>query len=345
MGRALTAAVPRPRRVMTPMRATLILLGAVLSPCSLGEASPSPQRVPAGDFTRWLTQHPLKPGTSLLLEPGDHTLSETLHLGPNATGLRLSGGTTVARGARITGGFAVPASAWSTSCAGKRPLGSEGGVCWSAHLPAGTWAPGADPPRQLWTGHGRTRRTRARHPNLWNRDASAVQASPYMIWSSPLTVDYGGAHCSAHGCLPPCQNHSVCDAAHEENKYGFRYNATTDGELMALLASENCSEAPAPGHGYCAGLEAVVYHGWTVSRSFVAGIFTPGHSVHLRNGADRPIGFWVRTVCRVSQNQLEMKQQLLSQTQKGTDCGATDSAVVAERARLRGRAALLPRKF
>jgi hypothetical protein len=65
-----------------------------------------------------------------------------------------------------------------------------------------------------------------------------------------------------------------------------------DGELMNRLSSSNCSGAPLPGQGYCAGLEAVVYHGWTVSRSIVSGIFTVGHSIHPRNPAERPIGYW-----------------------------------------------------
>ena len=117
-----------------------------------------------------------------------------------------------------------------------------------------------------------------------------------MYWAQPLETDFGGAHCSAHACKPPCRNQSACAAAAKRNRHGFRYNETVDGELMRLLSSGNCSQAPPPGQGeralQCAGLEAVVYHGWTVSRSFVSGIFTPGHAVHLRNGADRPIGFW-----------------------------------------------------
>ena len=121
---------------------------------------------------------------------------------------------------------------------------------------------------------------------------TAVAESPYMYWAQPLETDFGGAHCSAHACKPPCRNQSICDAAAKRNRHGFRYNESADGELMRLLSSGNCSHAPPPGQGYCDGLEAIVYHGWTVSRSFVSGIFTAGHAVHLRNGADRPIGFW-----------------------------------------------------
>jgi hypothetical protein len=119
---------------------------------------------------------------------------------------------------------------------------------------------------------------------------SAIEESPYLYWSSPLATSFGGAHCTAHSCKPPCMNVTACEAAVRENRYGFRYNETTDGELMAMLASANGCETK--GGGDCGGLEAVVYHGWTVSRSFVEFIFPAGHSVHLRNPADRPIGYW-----------------------------------------------------
>ncbi len=207
---------------------------------------------------------------------GDHALSETLRLGASATGLRVSAGSS--GGARLTGGYAVPPNAWHTE-----------GEIWRARLPPGTWSPGSDPPRQLWTGEGRHRRTRARHPNLWNHDVSAIEEQPYLYWSSPLATSFGGAHCSAHSCAHPCINPTACDAAVRENRYGFRYNQSTDGDLMAMLASANDCETQG---GDCGGLEAVVYHGWTVSRSFVSFVFPAGHSVHLRNPSDRPIGFW-----------------------------------------------------
>ncbi len=235
--------------------------------------------VPAGDLTEWLAEHPLQPNTTLVLAPGEHALSTTLRLGANATGLRMTG----EAGVRVTGGYTVPAGAWKIVRRGSIEV-------WSAQLPPGTWAAGDDPPRQLWTNNGR--RTRARHPNLWNRDVSALNESPYMYWMRPLVTDYGGLHCSVHSCKLPCRDKAVCEAAARTNRYGFRYNYTTDGELMDLLSSHNCSSAPLPGEGYCAGLQAIVYHGWTVSRSFVSGIFTAGHSIHLRNPADRPIGFW-----------------------------------------------------
>ena len=103
--------------------------------CS-GELPPPPatesvHRVPAGDLTSWLRQHPLQPNTTLLLEAGDHTLSETLQLGPSAAGLRMSGAQGAAAGARVTGGFAVPASAWST-------IDLRGARVLSARLPPGT---------------------------------------------------------------------------------------------------------------------------------------------------------------------------------------------------------------
>jgi hypothetical protein len=260
----------------------LTLLSSAVHAQLVAAGPPSSARaVPAGDLTSWLRQHPLQPGTTLFLEPGDHTLSQALYFGADSAGVNVSG----AAGARITGGFAVPGGAWETTFRGSlRVL--------SARLPPGTWAPGADPPRQLWTNNGQVRRTRARHPNLWNHAVTAVAESPYMYWAQPLETDFGGAHCSAHACKPPCCNQSICDAAAKRNRYGFRYNESADGELMRLLSSGNCSHAPPPGQGYCDGLEAIVYHGWTVSRSFVSGIFTAGHAVHLRNGADRPIGFW-----------------------------------------------------
>eukprot|EP01050_Picozoa_sp_SAG11_P031169 SAG11_NODE_9565_length_900_cov_1.026217_1_plen_235_part_10 len=233
---------------------------ALLSPAAMRvhlvtAAQPS-TLIPAGDLTSWLRQHPLQPGTTLFLEPGDHTLSETLHFGSDAAGLKVSG----AAGARITGGFAIPAGAWEMTFRGNLQV-------LSARLPPGTWAPGADPPRQLWTNNGQVRRTRARHPNLWNDAVTAVADSPYMYWAQPLETDFGGTHCNAHACKPPCRNQSICDAA-KKNRHGFRYNESADGELMHLLSSGNCSQAPPPGQGYCAGLEAIVYHGWTVSRSF-----------------------------------------------------------------------------
>ena len=82
-----------------------------------------PQRVPPGDLTQWLREHPLSPGTSLLLEPGDHTLSETLRLGPSAAGLHVRGG---GPGTRVSGGFAVPASAWQVD------MTQDGAQIWSA---------------------------------------------------------------------------------------------------------------------------------------------------------------------------------------------------------------------
>ena len=336
-----------------PLRLLVPLIG-----CSAALALAPPtrvvQHVPPGDFTRWLQMHaPLKPHTrsplappaaavrpcpqslslsaspsllhtslslvnslclcfaSLVLDAGDHLLSETLKLGASATGLRISADTA---GARLTGGYRVPSSAWNTQ-----------GSIWRASLPAGSWSAGSDPPRQLWTGGGRSRRTRARHPNLWNHDVTAVEEAPYLYWSSPLTNSFGGAHCTAHSCQPPCVNSTGCDAAVRENRYGFRYNQTADGELMAMLASADgcgaqggdcgahtCTHTHTHTHTHtrahtharahaahtltlrlsAGGLEAVVYHGWTVSRSFVASIFPAGHSVHLRNPADRPIGFW-----------------------------------------------------
>ena len=161
----------------------LLLLGSVGSTSSTssstantssaGGREPQEITVPAGDLTEFLRLHPLTPHSTLRLEVGDHTLSETLTLGAGATGLTLSG----SAGARVTGGYAVPASAWDHTQA-----------IWSAALPAGTWPAGADPPRQLWTGGGEQRRTRARHPDLWNRDCTAVEDSPYLFWSVPLAA-------------------------------------------------------------------------------------------------------------------------------------------------------------
>ena len=239
--------------------------------------------VPAGDLTAWLKAHPLRPHTTLRLAPGEHTLSETLVLGKSATGLTLLGGGS----ARISGGYTVPA-AWDTSA-----------KIWKAKLPAGTWSAGADPPRQLWVGRGGERRTRARHPNLWSAQMTQMSPSPYLFWSAPLEADYGGPHCSPHSCVGECHNQSACDKAAKDNRYGFRYNASTDSELLSKLASLNCSTSvpwpPDPEHPspqQCAGLEAIVYHGWTVSRHYISFIWPAGHAVHLRNPADRPIGFW-----------------------------------------------------
>jgi len=40
--------------------------------------------------------------------------------------------------------------------------------------------------------------------------------------------------------------------------------------MVKLAAESNCSLTAPMSEDYCNGLEAIVYHGWTVSRSFVS---------------------------------------------------------------------------
>jgi hypothetical protein len=107
-----------------------------------------------------------------------------------------------------------------------------------------------------------------------------------MYWKStlcPMTrAHYPGCalpkSCTGKGC-----DVAACSACIQKNRFGFRYDDGSDGDVMQAV---NASAASGE-------LQAVVYHGWTASRHHVANISSgPGHVVWLENGADRPIGYW-----------------------------------------------------
>lgn len=74
---------------------------------------------------------------------------------------------------------------------------------------------------------------------------------------------------------------TACNIFANKNKLGLRYNATIDQALMESVAAADSE-----------GLEAVVYHGWTVSRHYVSDVRTDSHALIFENPSDRPIGFW-----------------------------------------------------
>ena len=210
--------------------------------------------------------------STLLLEAGDHLLSAPCTLGAWASHVAVVG---APDGAVLSGGVAVDTFT---------PLRS-GSPILRAPLPPSLSA--GELPRQMFvSGGGRSRRPRARHPNLFERDGAMVRDFPYLYWAGELCAMGGipaqclkrcaGAGCSATAC--------ACLAT---NRGGFRFNASLDAGVWAQVAA---AAAAAGGAGSLP--EAVVYHGWTASRHYVDSVDLAGHAVHLRNPADRPIGFW-----------------------------------------------------
>ena len=237
--------------------------------------------------------------TTLMLAAGTHALRSTCNVTDPSPGLRIVGVNTsnittamgLGGGSVISGAYTVPRSLW------KEP-GDVDGVAaagiWTAALPPNTWPPGADPPQQLWidggaTGRGgvRARRIRARHPDLLAADGASVIEAPYMYWAAELCPmsQPAMAHCTDKGCHAPGCNSTFCAPCWELDRQGLRYNATADGALMARLAAAN------PGANGVGPLQAVVYHGWTASRHYVAFI-NP-----VRRGQFRAVSFVASAVC------------------------------------------------
>ena len=241
--------------------------------------------VPAGDTLERLLCNGgagrLAINTTLMLAAGTHVLRSTCNVTDPPPGLRIVGVNASAAtatmglggGSVISGAYTVPRSLWKELDVD----GGGGAGIWTAALPPNTWRPGADPPQQLWidggaTGRGgvRARRIRARHPDLLAADGASVIEAPYLYWAAELCpmAQPAMAHCSNKGCHVPGCNSTFCAPCWALNQHGLRYNATADGALMArLAAADPGANGSDPGAG---PLQAVVYHGWTASRHYVA---------------------------------------------------------------------------
>eukprot|EP00038_Savillea_parva_P013237 m.7724 g.7724 ORF g.7724 m.7724 type:complete len:775 (+) comp2472_c0_seq1:60-2384(+) len=229
---------------------------------------------------------PLPPDATLALASGVHQLGGALRLNRSHSGITLRGpdnGSAV-----VSGGVALGPSAW-------KPAANAPQGVWSAMLPDSMLAlvkAGQAMPRQLWVeapgaGPGNAqRRTRARHPNLYDTSTGTVlEQFPYMYWASPLyscklsPACGRGKSCTAKGC-----NTTQCQQCTQSNKMGLRYDATQDGDFFTNLARSPTAIST---------LETVVYHGWTTSRHFVTDVRpAPSNAIMFQNPSDRPIGFW-----------------------------------------------------
>jgi hypothetical protein len=104
----------------------------------------------------------------------------------------------------VSGGTRIEASSW-------RPAGPGMPGVWMADIPStdGVLAASRPTPRQLWVAAGgdataatAQRRTRARHPNLYDdATGSQLQQFPYMFWASPIS--------SCSGLEPSCKRAST----------------------------------------------------------------------------------------------------------------------------------------
>mgnify|MGYP006146907539 CR=1 FL=1 len=191
-----------------------------------------------------------KPGelVDLLLEAGEHHINETLTLGPKHSDLTLKRADPDAA-AVVTGGLRISASEWR---AYKHPI-----------IVATVKLPGNVVPKQMFTGGGTIRATRARHPNLYASDGATVHERPYLYWQSPIC----DTHANRSKACANASQHGLHWAPHDDATFD-----TVRGET---------------------DLEAVVYHGWTVSRHYVSSISADGNrTLEFSNPAERPIGFW-----------------------------------------------------
>lgn len=178
--------------------------------------------------------HPLVSGTTLLLEPGTHTLTSSCTV-TDVTNLTIRGAATRTTPAVISGGFAIAAGSF-------RPVPGRGTLL-SAAIPPGTW--GDTVPQQVWvSSDGQSannhRRTRARHPNLFKPpDGRVVDELPYMYWAEELCPlsrsDHPGCalpkSCAGANC-----DQAACNACVARNRFGFRYNATASVDVDVMRA-------------------------------------------------------------------------------------------------------------